>query len=158
MAKRDWSWLKGKYPALPVEPEHTDVIAAAMDTHRSKSIEELAAEANRLEDEKADIEQTLAGVDAELTAVERLMESAFEATGVEKIVIGGYAFAPKVAPASTITDPVSWLAWVNETMPEILSVNANTRHALVARALEAGEEVPPGLEVNVRTSISRRKS
>lgn len=158
MAKRDWSWLKGKYPSLSDAPEHDEVIAAAMEVHRSKSIEELAAQANTIEDEKADVERTLAGINAELTAIERLMERAFEATSVEKIVIGGYAFSPSLKPTAKITDPVAWLAWVNEEMPEILMVHAGKRDAIVALALEAGEDVPPGIEVNVRTSISRRKS
>jgi hypothetical protein len=153
-----WAWLKGKYPELTDEATYDDVLLAAMVPHRSKSIEELAVAINTVESRKTDIEQSLSAFNAELVALERLLIDQFDKTGVEKISVGGYGFSPKPEPAPKVVDPSALRAYVDENMPEILSVNYQTLRGLVARALEGGEDIPPGVEVNVRTSISRRKS
>lgn len=153
-----WAFLRGKYPALPTDPNYDEVVLAAMAPHRGKTLEQIAAALNVLEEEKEGIKERLSGVDAEITALERLMVEEFDSTGVERIKVGGYNFSVIVSPAPKVTDPQTFRAWIDEHAPDVLSVNANTLKGMVARALESGEEpLPEGIEVNVRTAVSRKK-
>lgn len=153
-----WSFLKNKYPALPTDPSYDEVVLAAMAPHRGKPLEEIAVALNAREEEKADLDEKLSGVNAEITALERLMIEGFESSGVERIKVGGYNFSVQYSPAPKVTDPQTFRAWIDEHAPDVLSVNAQTLKGMVARALESGEEpLPEGIEVNVRTAISRRK-
>jgi hypothetical protein len=71
--------------------------------------------------------------------------------------VGGYTFAPKVEPAARVEGVEDFDAWVRETHPELLSVHHQRLQSLVKARLEENEALPPGVVVNVRTSLSRRK-
>lgn len=168
MAKKDtgkWAWLRQvlnedgsrKYPTMSVEPEYAEVVAAMMAPHRDKTLDQLAERLNTLEAIKEIQEKYLSKTNAEIIAVERLMDSAFEKSAIEKLVVGGYAFGRKPEPAPKVTDPAAWLAHVKEHMPEILTVNYQTMRSIVSKALEANDEIPPGIEVEVRPTITRKK-
>jgi hypothetical protein len=154
-----WAWLRGKYPALPEEPEHADVVHAAKQVYSGRTLEQLAAALNTLEAIKEIQEKYVSSTNADIKAVEQLMDDAFREQQIEGIKVGGYAFAPKTEPSVKVTDPAEYRAYIEEHMPELLTVYAATTQAMFLRALEAGEPTPPGLEITgVRTSISRRKS
>lgn len=152
-----WNWIRGKYPTLSEEPAYEEVIAAAKDEYRGLPLNEMAARINDLEALKEIKNRELADLDVALVALERLMIDGLDREGIEKIKVGGYNFSIQPAPTSKIVDPQAWMAYITATQPEILTVNAQTRNSMVARALEAGETIPPGLEVNVRESLSRKK-
>jgi hypothetical protein len=152
-----WDWIRKRYPTLTESPEYEDVIAAAKDEYRTLPLNIMAERINALEEAKEIKQRELADLDVGLVALERLMIDGLDREGIEKIKVGGYNFSIQPAPTSKIVDPQAWMKYITETQPEILTVNAQTRNSMVARALEAGETIPPGLEVHVRESLSRKK-
>lgn len=152
-----WSWLRGKFPVLPVDPTYDQVVGVMMDQHRGKGLEQLAARLNELEAIKEIQENFVSKTNAEITAVERLMSSEFLRTNVESIRVGGFSFSPKPSPAPKVVDQSAFHAYVEKHMPDIFTVNYQTMAAIVNGKLEKGDDIPPGIEVNVRDTISRRK-
>lgn len=165
MAKpQKWAYMRAKYPALPEDPEHEDVVKAARQLHVGKPLEELAVVLNDLEGRKDALQAQVADLDTEILAVERLMQTEFDTTGVERIRVGGYNFSPSTMPVPKIVNPVEFREWIDTNSPEVLSVNAQTLKGIVSRALEDMREnpastavIPAGIEVHQHTTISRRK-
>jgi hypothetical protein len=152
-----WAWLRGKYPELSEEPEYEDVVAASRRRYEGRTLAELAACLNTLEEIKEIQERYVSSTNADIAAVEQLMQKRFDVEQTESIRVGGYAFAPKAEPVASVEDAVAWLEHVRETQPEILTVHYQTMQSIVKQALEANEALPPGVKINVRTTISRRK-
>lgn len=159
MAKSKWAWLKDEgYKNVNEETTYDEVLLQAIEQRRGNDLEALAKELNELEAEKERLEQETRGINLRITACERVMESAFESKGVDSIVVGGYRYTPKIEPAPKVSNAAEWLEYAFEHYRDNLSIHAQTLKGIVGRALEAGEDMPPGIEVNVRTSISRKKS
>jgi len=153
-----WDWMRAVYKNLGLDPDYQMVVNATKEPHLGKTLDELAASANDLEDRKAIATMTLEAINAELTGVEQLMLDAFEKLEtVDSIRVNGYTFKPQTSPSPRIADPVQFRAWVDNNSPHILSVNAQTLKGIVSRALEGDGAIPDGLEIKQHTSISRRK-
>lgn len=152
-----WAWLRGKYPTLPVDPEYADVLSHYRDLYRDKTPEQLAALLNELDEIKTIQERFVSSTNAQIVAAERLLVDLMVNKGIERIKVGGYSFAPKPEPVAKVENQSEWLEHVKEEMPDILSVNHQTMSAIVRRALEAGADLPPGISVEVRDTISRKK-
>ena len=157
-----WEFLRGKFPALPEDPTYDEVKQANYRLHEGKTLEELAARINALEDKKAQIEQDLSGLDAELTVCERLMISRFDASTIDQFSTGGYSFKRKVEPVFSISDKAAMEAWYREHMPEKFSVNAMSVYADARLALDIvsnpDAEIPAGVTVNTFDKLDRKKA
>jgi len=157
-AKSKWGWMRGIYEKLGLDPDYQMVVNATKEPHLEKTLDELGAEANALEEKKEIASRALELVNAELLGVEQLMLDAFEKLeSVDSIRINGYTFKPSTTPSPRVADPVAFRAWVDHNSPHILSVNAQTLKGIVSRALEGDGVIPDGLEIKQHTSISRRK-
>jgi hypothetical protein len=159
MAKpRKWDHLRGQLPRHSDEEiGYDDVVAAAREAHRGLSMEELAESINALEEEKEVAARVVSEKNAKLKALEQLLLTKLEETGVEALRVGGYTFRATTSPSPKIADPVAFRRWIETKSPEVLSVNTQTLKGIVGRALEGDGELPDGLLIGEFTKVSRRK-
>ncbi len=154
-----WSWLRGKFPTLQNEdPEYDEVLAAARDTYRDKPLAGLVALYEAKRTAKDTIERDLADVNVDITALEQLIDSAMESQSIETAVINGYRYTRKPEPVVRAADKAALLEWAMLHMRDNLSLHTKTLEAVVKRALENHEELPPGVEVKVRQTLGRTKA
>lgn len=153
-----WAWLRGKFPRLPLDPKYDDVLAAARDTFREKSLSELVALYNAKKDAKDAKERELSEIDADIVALEQLIWSEMERQDIDSVKIGDYRFTRKPEPAARAEDKAALLEWALENMRDNLSLHPSTLTAIVKAALEANEDIPPGVTVNVRDTVSRTRT
>jgi hypothetical protein len=153
-----WDALRETLPALKEDPTYEEALFAMSDAHRGKNIGALAEGYSDLKERKDTLKVEVAAIDLELAAIERVMLETLEAIDLDSVVTGGYRYTRSPAPYPKIEDRPALLAWVSETMPELLTVNAQTLGAVTKQRLEQGEALPPGVSVYLKETIARRKA
>jgi len=154
---RNWSHLRGKYPQLPLDPKHEDVLAAMRDTLRGKPLHELTALYNDVQAKLDALDAKMADLDAAKVALAQIMDGEMERTKQQNAVIDGFRWSRKIEPVGRVIDKAAFLAWAMKEMPDNLSMHYQTLNAEVKRALEANIELPDGVEVNTRQTVTRTK-
>ena len=154
---RNWSHLRGKYPQLPLDPKHEDVLAAMRDTLRGKQLHELVALYNDVQAKLDVLDAKMADLDAAKVALAQIMDSEMERTKQQNAVIDGFRWSRKIEPVGRVADKALFLSWAMEHMPDNLSMHYRTLNAEVKRALENNVELPDGVEVNTRQTVTRTK-
>ncbi len=155
-----WSYLKkqDRFQPLPPDPKTWEQIREKVDALRGTSIVSLAESINGFEERKAELTAELKEVNKEITAHERALSNKMENDGLESVVAAGYRWTPSPEPFAQIADPAAFMAWVRENMPDSLSLNEKIRQSLVKGAIEKNEPLPPGLDVYMKESFSRKAS
>ncbi len=152
-----WAHLKDQFPALPMAPAYGDVLTAQMEAFRAMPMAQVAEEYNDLAEELAEREQEVKELKLKLEAAERVLDQQMEATGLDSAVIAGYRWTPKVEPYPLVTDKSVLRDWVDSHMPDNLALPFQTLRSVVKDALEAGDQLPPGVDVFLKRSFSRTK-
>jgi hypothetical protein len=153
-----WDALRETLPALKEDPTYEEALFAMSDAHRGKGLDALAESYTEVKGRKDTLNVELSAIDLELSALERVILETLDAQGLDSIVTGGYRYTRSPAPYPKIEDRPALLAWVSETMPELLTVNAQTLGAVTKQRLEQGEALPPGVSVYLKETIARRKA
>lgn len=152
-----WAYLKGQLPTLPADPSYGQALMAQIDTYRELPLAEIAAAYNDLDEELEEREQELKDLKLRREAAERAMDQKMDAAGLESVTAAGYRWTPKIEPYPQVKDKSALRVWIDEHMRDNLSLPFQTLKATVKAALEAGDELPPGVEVFLKRSFTRTK-
>lgn len=88
----------------------------------------------------------------------QLLIDNLEGEDESKVVNSLGTFSIQDSPYPSVKDRTSFLTWISETdQEELLTVNYQTMAALVKDKLTKGEELPPGVEVFVKSTIRYTK-
>lgn len=153
-----WSHLKQKYPAPKPEASFQQQIDAVRQTFAGKSLTDLVAAYDALQEAKAAHEQELDAINAVIAAHDRAIVGMMEDLGESfvKLDIGG-SIGFNDTPSFAFVDPVRFDAYVDAHMPELKKCSRSDRENLAKAALEAGTPLPPGVELShVYTRLSRK--
>lgn len=154
---RNWAHLRGKFPQLPLDPKYDDVLAAMRDAMRDKPLHELVPIYNEIRARIDRLAIKAADLDAAKVSLEQLMDSEMERTKQQSAVIDGFRFSRKIEPAAKVEDKAALLEWAMEHMRDNLSLHPSTLTAVVKHALENNEELPDGVGVGTRQTVTRTK-
>jgi len=153
-----WAHLKEKLPALPVDPSYEEALVSQMAVYQGMNLAYVAQEYNDLEEELAEREKEIQRMKLQLEAASRVLGQKMEDASLESAVMAGYKWTPKFEPYPQVKDKAALRAWVDDHMSDNLSLPFMTLKSVVKDALEAGDELPPGVEVFLKRSFSRTKA
>lgn len=169
-----WSYLRDKYPKIPVEAEYQQKIDAVLDDKSDEnptfqryglSLRELPDEDFKNEylkrrDELDDLAARQKVLNLEVEAMTRLMVSRFEDEGTTSVTYDdGVSLGHSVEPYPFVEDPVALLAWIKRKgMEAMLTLNYQTMASLVKERLEGkvNEPLPDGINVYMKDKLSCR--
>lgn len=150
-----WSILRDAYPALA----HDEAVrAASAELATTESVASVTERINAARETLAELETQRKAAQFEQDACERALIMLMEDDGTEAIRIGGYLWSRTEEPHPVVVDRPALKAWADAHDPDSLSVAWQSLKATVKRALEDGTALPPGVDLFVKTAISRRKS
>ena len=118
----------------------------------------------RLTDEKKRIEAKLSSVKQALAAQKDRMMNAMEAQGTKQFrsAVGDGSCTVTERYDTALTDAQAFMTWVQETHPELLTVNSQARNKFIREnfrdqgiAVES-DEFPPGIDVTPRRGLMVR--
>lgn len=154
-----WSKLDGTLPEAPQDQsERTQKLFAACDELAGTPVPELAKILSDAKQAKDAVKEAEKEANFNLEVAERAMIFAMKQAGIESIVVDGYRFTPSPEPYPQVTDKKALLDWALEHMRDNLSLHPSTLSAIVKQALEGQGELPPGVDVFLKRSVSRTKS
>lgn len=120
---------------------------------------ELCKEFLRIDTEKEKLKDQLSDLNTREEALNQLMVDFLETEGDSSVRNIYGTFFIKDDPYCSVTDKTLFNNWVKgEGMEDLFSVNYQTTAGLTKARLEAGQNVPPGITVFMKTSIGHRKS
>lgn len=157
---RKWANLKGVLPEAPVEEsERAIAIRRAVDDRVNATMIELVREYNALCDAEDAAEATKRERSIKFEALERLMNGWLETQNTDIFRGDGVTVSPRYDIYPSIKDPAALRAWIEETgQADKLKLPWQTLKADCAEALgpDGSGEIPPGVEVYIKTGINRR--
>lgn len=176
-----WGFLKGKYPAAPLDGDRFAKMSAILDsvaptdlvspdeaekkfTLRQLSDFQLNRYITNRRTLKARIEAQLDLTKLELEAVEREIYKRFDDTGKDNTRFeDGVLLSKSEEPYPVVTDEAALLAWIKTNqLEDILSLNWQTMKTMVKEILlpEKGKDqkfstLPPGVDVFYKQKLRR---
>jgi len=163
---KKWSNLVGKYPAAdPAKGEgewfQGHVVPKMRDLEERevplKGLMELLTCQKR---KKAERERRISiENNAAIRACELLILKHLERSGLESVrAADGGLFTKSNEPSFKVTDPEKVDKWIDDNgYQDLRKVDANTLKALFRKALDAGEDVPDGVDISVATLLKSPK-
>lgn len=184
MAKaQKWSFLKGLYPKLGIDPDQRAIYQAFWDSpadalvtysiekveHSGKDDalrvkdmdnENLCERYNKARILKDKFDAVSSILDGEIQAMTRLFVERFEDDGVTSCTFdSGISIGTSEEPYPQVKDKVKFLAWIHEKgLAGLLTLNPQTMASLVKDRLigKVNEPLPPGVEVFMKPKLTRR--
>jgi hypothetical protein len=121
--------------------------------------QQLCAEYLRVDKEKELAKERISGLNTREEALNQLLLDHLETEGDSSIRNEFGTFYIKDDPYCSVEDRAAYSSWIRqEGMEELLTVNYQTTSGLVKTRLEAGEPIPPGITVFMKSTIGHRKS
>lgn len=160
-----WTALKSKYPKAPIDGFYQAKIEAIKDAFEKEGVTltDLALKDRYVDLRRAKrrLEEGLAQVNAEITACEQLFLDRFESRGETKQTFeDGTTLYLRDEPSFKVGDPAAFYEWVKNVDHEQeypLTVHPMTLAARLKDRVEAGDSLPPGVEIGfVKTSLGAR--
>jgi hypothetical protein len=159
---KKWASLKDKYPAAAPGANldgdwFENHVKPLLRKHDGKNLRELSELLMQHKARKAEREKRISEEDnAAIKALELLILKALEGQGVESFRDpAGRLFNSKPEPSFKILDPVAVDKWIDEQgYSDLRKVDTNTLKALFRKALEAGTDIPEGVDVSVMTLLT----
>jgi predicted acyl esterase len=110
--------------------------------------------------EKDALNEQLSDVNLELEALTQILVDKLEETGLTQVrLTDGSTLSLKDEPYTKVTDRETFVAWIkSQGLDALLSVNYMSANSLVKERLMAGEPAPDGVDVFLKTSLTRRKA
>jgi hypothetical protein len=168
---KKWAHLRGKtthtvggktYTIAPrgegEDVTHSDVVRALRDKWTTHSFTEQLANWNDYEDKKQGLERAMSEVNANITALERLVFEHMDASDMEDITAGNGKFSRDTGISAKQIDRAKVTAWALKEMPDIVSVHAGTLNSQVKHAIDVGGDLPDGIEIESFDRIVRKKA
>ena len=169
--KKDWSYLKDKYPeaSLDDDPTHAEAVTLLMAKldEDPQPVGRLIEQYEDLVQRKAKLEAQVQDVQLNMTALERVLVRDMQAQMLSGLRAStGKSFSIEIAPSVKQANPAAVNAWLKKNgMDEIRTVNSQRLASLVKNVLEEAQlegrepdpaEIPDGIDVTVRTVLRRR--
>lgn len=153
-----WQNLRGTVEKFQQEPGWQAEIDLAKQAYAFKSKLELCGELNDEDLAKKRLEEELHQVNTRREALNQLILERLEADGDQKISNAFGVFYISDAPYSQVKDKQAYISWIKEQgLEALLSVPYQTTNAQVKAVLEEGKQLPPGVEVFIKSVIRRRQ-
>lgn len=153
-----WTEEAKKWPRREEEPgAFTERVRALKDEFRGLALEEggrsgpLAAAYRLARDKKDTIEATLSGVNAEIKALEELIDESFKAMNRETPLYFPDGRRIEVSDQISVRteNPEAVIEWAKANGYErLLTMNAKRLEGLTKAALAAGQETPAGVSIS----------
>lgn len=154
-----WQNLRGTVEKFQQEPGWQQEIDQQKAKYVGQSKLQLCGELNDEDLAKKRLEEELHQVNTRREALNQLILERLEADGDQKINNAFGTFYIADEPYSKVADKQAYLKWIGEQgLDSLLSVPYQTTNAQVKARLEAGQQLPPGVEVYVKSSIRRRQA
>ena len=152
-----WQNLRGTLEPFKQEEGWQQQIDLVKKEHVGLSKLELCSELVDEDHEKKRLEEALQACNTRREALNQLILDKLEAEGDEKITNGMGTFYISDSPYSAVRDKERYLKWIREQgLEALLSVPYPTTNAQVKARLEAGQPLPPGVDVFIKSQIRRR--
>jgi hypothetical protein len=169
-----WSYLRDKYPKMPVDANYQQKIDAVLDDDseenqvvkayglplRKLSDEDFKNEYLKRRDELDDLAARQKVLNLEIEAMTRLTVERFENDGTSSVTYDdGVSLGHSVEPYPFVDDQAALLAWVKRNgMEAMLTLNYQTMASLVKERLEGkvNEPLPDGVNVYMKDKLSCR--
>jgi len=162
--------------AQPSTADEGDALKELLEgnTDDEEAVEAGAGELAVLEDEfgvvaaltrrKEELEGQLSKVNQQLAAQKQRMLDAMDAQGTAQFKSAGGpgACSPTTTFDTKVEDPATFMAWVQEFHPELLTVNSQTRSSFIRKEYRDkgvdpdSPEFPPGIVASERRSLTVR--
>lgn len=170
MAKKPgkWAHLKDVYPKMPADLDYTDKVRAAMktiirDEDGGLPVEgwdeiELANALDAARDRKAKAEDAASFQEMLIYGITKILVDRFEEDNKTSVSFkDGSSLGISVDVYPFVQDKTLLRAWiVEQKMEDMLQLNFQTMSSMVKERLEAGEVLPPGVDVYLKDKLSRR--
>jgi hypothetical protein len=149
-----WSGLKDKFTAFVQDPTYQQKVDLEKKTLAKLSRVLRCAKYAAFKRLKEAAEDEIEKLNVKLEALSQLLVDDLEGEAETKITNDTGTFSIKDEPYPSVKDKLAFHAWVRSSgQEEILTVNYMTMSAIVKAKIEAGEEIPPGVDVFIKTSI-----
>lgn len=154
-----WSEFKGKLDQAPVESSWQGKVDATKPEYQELNVGQLGEKYNEFRIAKERLQEELGEVNTHLEALSQLVIDELERLGLSSVKLAdGSSINMKDEPYSRVKDQHVFLSWIREQgLDSLLTVNYQTMNAMVKDRLITGDEPPPGIDVFIKTSITRRK-
>jgi hypothetical protein len=152
MAKVDWK--KHNLPAFTEEANYQEKIENVKAEYVGLETADLAREFKVAKLKKKELEEQVNDLNVGLAALSQLLVENLQGQELQKVSLdaGGTVYLQAEVYPST-KDRAALQNWViAEEMMEVLTVNYRTLQGIVKERLMAGEALPPGVEVFLKTS------
>lgn len=169
-----WEAFKAKFPRWQDPNEkHRTKVDAAIERMRALDLdhEDLCMILRTLKGEKKRLEDALSVTQVEIDAAQVLFVDKLEQMGVSKFTTavsldeqtgessGGDTFYVQPEPYASVRDRDANREWaVANGLESLLQIPWQTLNAMTKERLEAGEELPPGVEVFIKTKVGMRSA
>lgn len=154
-----WSNLKGKVEKFQQDPGWQSEIEKAKEHYLGFSKLQLCSELSDEDLAKKRVEAELHGINTRREALSQLLLTQLEDEGSTTIKNAFGTFFMADEPYSKVADKARYLEWIAEQgLQSLLSVPYQSTNAQVKARLEAGETLPPGVEVFIKTQVRRRQA
>jgi hypothetical protein len=151
-----WSSFKGKLEEpIKGDGKYIDRINARLGVVATRTLDQLTSDFNETREAKDACAKTLKEHEFELEVLTRAIVKRMEDENTESVTKHGYRWTPSPEPYPQVKDKLALRKWVDEFMPDNLSLPAATLEATVKAKLEVGDELPPGVDVFMKTGLSR---
>jgi hypothetical protein len=148
-----WAKLRGKYAALPYDEALRQAADDLMDLEPGDLVERY----NELDEEIDELNERVKGLTFARAAAERALITRMDAIGTDRLDMGGYSWSVTYEPYAQAKDRKALRVWMEAHEPDLLTVNPQTLKGLVKDALERDVDIPDGVEVFLKSGLSRRK-
>ncbi len=154
-----WQNLRGTIEKFQQEPGWQQAIDLEKTRFAGFSKLQLCGELNDEDLAKKRLEDELHQVNTRREALNQLILDRLEADGDQNIKNAFGTFWISDEPYSKVADKQQYLRWIGEQgLEALLSVPYPTTNAQVKARLEAGQELPPGIEVFIKSTVRRRQA
>lgn len=169
-----WTKLKQVYPKMPVDATYQQKVDAILDSEapadilspadkkdlrvRDLSDHQIEQLYNRARDKKESLEAQVSIKGLEIEALTKLLVDRFEDAGeTSKTFDDGVQLGLTDEPYPTVNDSGKLRAWVvKQKMTDLLTLNFQTMKSMVKACLADGQPLPDGVDVFMKTSLTRR--
>ena len=124
------------------------------------SPQDLAVRFCKLRDEKDRLEAEEKKINLQLEAIQQLMIPKMEQSGMDLFrLTSGDSLSIKDEPYVSIADKSQFIGWIRSSGQEdLLTVHYMTMSAMTKERLQNGQDIPPGLKVFLKQSLTRRRA
>lgn len=173
-----WSHLKGKYPKMPIEADYQQKIDIILDSAapacvlnpaevkkefriRELSDFQIAQLYQAARNNKEALEAQVSLLNLEIEAYTRLLVTRFEDAGeTSKRFDNGIQLIISDEPYPIVTSKDNLFAWLENNGMErldLMQFSASKMSSLVKGSLAEGKELPGGVDIFMKTSLTRRQ-